>query len=120
MVIRLDTSHTKALADVLCRAFYAEPLFTYMVPDEKARRALLPWFLSAAIRASHFCGENYTTPDLAGGALWIRPSCTFSIRRIVQRRRTHCRIRSRVLGNDEAPIALNSSNALGEPFFSSV
>jgi hypothetical protein len=86
MVIRLDTSHTKALADVLCRAFYAEPLFTYMVPDEKARRALLPWFLSAAIRASHFCGENYTTPDLAGGALWIRPSCTFSIRRIVQRR----------------------------------
>jgi hypothetical protein len=86
MVIRLDTSHTKALADVLCRAFYAEPLFTYMVPDEKARRALLPWFLSAAIRASHFCRENYTTPDLAGGALWIRPSCTFSIRRIVQRR----------------------------------
>ena len=61
MVIRLDISHTKGLANVLSRAFSGEPHFTYLVPDEKARRDALPWFLSAAIRASHLYGENYTT-----------------------------------------------------------
>jgi hypothetical protein len=96
MVIRLDTSDTKALADVLGRAFYAEPLFTYMVPDERVRRALLPWFLSAAIRASHFCGEIY---DAGPGGRRSLGSSELHLQHSAYRAKT---------------IAV----ALGEPFFS--
>jgi hypothetical protein len=52
-VIRLETFQTEQMADVLSRALHEESHFAYVLPDEKARRAVLPWFLRAVIRASH-------------------------------------------------------------------
>ena len=67
-------------AITLSRALHDEPNFTYLIPDERERRELLPWFFrSLAIRASQFCGEIYTTDNIDGAALWIGPGCACTI-----------------------------------------
>jgi len=64
------------LAVILSRALYDEPNFTYVIPDEQQRRAVLPCFFRAlALRAGEVCGEIYTTETMEGGALWITPVC---------------------------------------------
>src|SRR5262245_50474294 len=72
-VIPLKLSHTQALVNVLSRAFHHEPYFTYMVPDDNERLAVLPGFLSSIIDVIHLHGEGYTTPAVGGAAVWIRP-----------------------------------------------
>jgi GNAT superfamily N-acetyltransferase len=72
-VVRLEPSQAEGLAGVLTRAFYEEPNFKYMIPDEQARLSHLPEFFRVAIRASQLCGEIYTTQTVDGGALWICP-----------------------------------------------
>jgi len=71
--VRLETPKAGVLAAVLSRAFHNEPNFAYITPDERARRAVLPWFFHSAIRVSQLYGEIYTTETLDGGALWISP-----------------------------------------------
>jgi len=72
--IRMPVSQAQCLESVLSRAFQNDPGATYVLPDEAARRGVLPWFFrSVAIRASQFCGEIYTTKHVDGGALWICP-----------------------------------------------
>jgi hypothetical protein len=85
-VIPLKASHTQALAGVLSRAFYEEPYFTYMVPDENERRSVLPGFLNAILDVSRLDGESYTTPDVEGGAVWISPDHTSTFERSVRAR----------------------------------
>jgi hypothetical protein len=85
-VIPLKVSHTQALVRVLSRAFHEEPYFTYMVPDENERREVLPGFLSALLDLSHHHGESYTTPDVEGGAVWIRPDHAAAFHRSVSAR----------------------------------
>jgi hypothetical protein len=82
-VIRLEASQTRTLADVLSRAFYAEPRFTYMVPDEAERRSILPRLLTSVIEVSQLHGESYTTPALEGGSVWIRPDHASVFQRVV-------------------------------------
>src|SRR2546425_3928209 len=48
--VRLETQKAGVLAAVLSRAFHNEPNFAYITPDERARRAVLPWFFHSAIR----------------------------------------------------------------------
>jgi GNAT superfamily N-acetyltransferase len=72
-VIPLAPSRAEQLAGVLSRAFYNEPNFKYMIPDEQDRFRLLPRFFRIAIHAGLQYGENYTTQNVDGGALWIRP-----------------------------------------------
>ena len=72
-VIRLEMPQAEFLAPVLSRAFHNEPYFTYVAPDERVRRAVLPGFVRSAIRASHLYGEIYTTETIDGAALWINP-----------------------------------------------
>jgi hypothetical protein len=85
-VVRLDISQADSLASVLSRAIQNEPNFKYLIPDEQARRTILPWFLRAvAIRACHAYGEIYTTPTIDGGALWIGPGHTRAFEQMVRR-----------------------------------
>jgi hypothetical protein len=61
-------------AVILSRALHDEPNFAFVIPDERERRAVLPWFFrTLAFRASHVCGEIYTTNSIDGVALWISP-----------------------------------------------
>jgi hypothetical protein len=84
-VLRLEMSQVEFLGKVLSRAFYNEPSIRYMMPDERVRRALLPWFFSSVvIPASQLYGEIYTTANIEGGALWISPGRAFTFGRIVR------------------------------------
>jgi hypothetical protein len=73
------------LAIVLSRALHYEPIFTYVIPDERDRRTVLPWFFrTLAIRASQLCGAIYTTDNIDGGALWIGPGRPQTFSRVLR------------------------------------
>lgn len=72
--VRIRSSQVEPLSKLLARAFYNHAAVTYVLPDQRIRRAVLPWFFtSVAIRAARLCGEVFTNVNLEGGALWIRP-----------------------------------------------
>src|SRR5215471_16708385 len=78
--VRIRTSQIERLGSVLARAFYDNPGVTYILPDALTRHSVLSWFFnSVAIRTSRLCGEIYTTADVDGGALWIRPGVELTI-----------------------------------------
>ena len=78
--VRIQTSQVELLGRVLTQAFYNNAGVTYIFPDPEERRAVLPWFFtSVAIRAGRLCGEVFTTPNVDGGALWIRPGVDLTI-----------------------------------------
>ena len=83
--VRIRTSHVESLGNVLTRAFYNDPGVQYILPDARTRREVLSWFFtSVAIRTSRLCGEIYTTINVDGGALWIRPGVELTIRHAVR------------------------------------
>src|SRR5262245_46876152 len=78
--IPLRTSQIELLGSVLARAFHNHPAAEYIFPDARMRRSVLSWFfISVAIRTSRLCGETYTTVNVDGGALWIRPGVDLTI-----------------------------------------
>jgi len=78
--VRIRTSQVELLGSVLTRAFHDDPGVEYILPDTRTRRSVLSWFFtSVAIRTSRLCGEIYTTANVAGGALWIRPGVDLTI-----------------------------------------
>jgi hypothetical protein len=82
-------SKPASLEAVLSCAFYHEPRVGYVLPDEAARRDVLPlFFRSALIPATQTCGEIYATPLIDGGSLWISPG-RFSAFVRLMRKRTH-------------------------------
>src|SRR5262245_21875280 len=83
-VVRMERSQAELLATLLSRAFHNEPSVTYILPDEPARRAMLPWFYSVALRASQHCGEVYTTTTLDGAALWVSPGLVSTFSQIIR------------------------------------
>ena len=83
--IRIRTSQVEPLGSVLTRSFFYDPCATYILPDKDARRAALSWFFtSVAIRTTRLCGEIYTTVNVDGGALWIRPDVELTIGQAVR------------------------------------
>jgi hypothetical protein len=83
--VQIQMSQIEGFATVLSQAFHNEPRVAYILPEEVARRSVLPWFFgSVAIRASQLCGEVYTTATLDGGILWISPGRESTFARIVQ------------------------------------
>ena len=72
-VVRLRTEQIERIAEVLARAFWSDPQMLWLLPDEADRARLLPWLMTTSIRFSLRAGEAWTTPDLAGLALWLPP-----------------------------------------------
>ena len=63
-----------SIGHVLARAFFDDPLTTYLLPDRDARARLLPWYFSALARYGLLFGEVRATPEpLAGVAIWLPP-----------------------------------------------
>jgi hypothetical protein len=82
---RLHTAEIELLAVILSRTLHDEPNFTFVIPDEQQRRAVLPWFFrTLAIRASQVWGEIYTTETINGGALWISPGLAYTFGRLLR------------------------------------
>jgi len=83
--IRIRPSQAELLASVLARAYFDNPGAAYILPDASVRLSALTWFFdSVAIHASRLCGEVYTTANVDGGVLWIRPGAELTIRKAVK------------------------------------
>src|SRR5262249_47307138 len=81
----LHVSQTEALGTMLSRSLQNEPSFVYIMPDERARRMILPWFFQmVAIPASRLFGEICTTNQIDGASLWIRPGSGFTFERMIR------------------------------------
>jgi GNAT superfamily N-acetyltransferase len=61
---------------VLGRAFYDDPLMTFIFPDDDQRFRELPWFMSAGVRIGMRGGRVYTDDRAAGCAVWLPPGAT--------------------------------------------
>jgi len=72
-IVLLERSHMRPAAVVAARAFMDDPMFTSIFPNPARRPALLRRFMTAALRYGMLFGAVYTTPDVAGSALWLTP-----------------------------------------------
>jgi hypothetical protein len=70
-LVQGEPSQVEFVAAVLSQAFHNDPRVAYLLPEELARRSVLPWFFRSVARASQLCGKLYTSPD--AGVLWISP-----------------------------------------------
>lgn len=78
-VVRMGPHQAEKLSAVLYRALYDDPQVRYMLPDDRERRRIFPSLIFNAMRVSQENGEIYTTQNVDGGALWIRPSSSQSV-----------------------------------------
>ena len=73
-IIRLDESRVDEASHVLARAFYDDPLQTYVFPDPAQRAALSPAHFAPLIRYGLLAGDVWTTPGVvAGVSIWWPP-----------------------------------------------
>lgn len=62
---------------VLGRAFYDDPMFQYIIPDDAARGPAMEWFMGRGALYGHKYGEVYTTgATVEGDAVWLPPGET--------------------------------------------
>ena len=62
---------------VLARAFFDDPLFAWVMPDESTRLTKLTWFMSLAAKYGTNYGEVETTAGaIEGNAIWLPPGDT--------------------------------------------
>ena len=62
------------LAAAMARAFFDDPVFAWLIPDESERLQRSERAFAFYIRKVYLPhDECYTTEDLAGGALWLSP-----------------------------------------------
>jgi GNAT superfamily N-acetyltransferase len=75
--LRLQDAQLAEAGHVLGRAFFDDPMMTYIMPEDGQRQEILPLFLEAGARIAQMHGEVYTTPGaVLGGACWLPPGGT--------------------------------------------
>jgi GNAT superfamily N-acetyltransferase len=62
-----------ALAHVLARSFFDDPLMMYLLPDDRTRLARIVHLYRAELWSTRRRGRVLTTTDLGGAALWLPP-----------------------------------------------
>lgn len=68
-----NVQHSK-LGQDLCRAFYYEPNFTYIFPNDERRKKALGWFFGTfVVNLGKIYGEVYTPESYSGAAIWMEP-----------------------------------------------
>jgi GNAT superfamily N-acetyltransferase len=72
-VRKATRSDASALAEMLGRAFFEDPVIEWVFRDESRRLARARRYFAGRLRVLLPQDECYTTPDLAGAALWARP-----------------------------------------------
>jgi len=73
-VVRLQDGREEEVGRMLARSFAADPIFTFVEPDESPRLAFLEEFMAALARRSHRLSTAYVTqPALRGVSLWKSP-----------------------------------------------
>jgi GNAT superfamily N-acetyltransferase len=60
--------------EVLGRAFFDDPLWTWVLPDDADRRRALGWFMGVGVRYGHAHGTVHAMgPSVEGCAVWLPP-----------------------------------------------
>jgi len=73
-VVQLTAAGIKEAGSVLSRAFYDDPLMTYIFPDDARRARLLQWYMSVWVRYGCDYGEVDTSEgDVRGVVVWFPP-----------------------------------------------
>jgi GNAT superfamily N-acetyltransferase len=75
-IIPLQRGQIRHCADILSRAFFADPFFAFILPDERKRLRVLPWLYQKLLAYGHRYGRVETTQELAGAAIWFGPHHT--------------------------------------------
>jgi GNAT superfamily N-acetyltransferase len=66
-----------AAAGIQTRAFFDDPLFEFVFPDESVRRARMPWLMRVGIAVGLHVGHVHTTRStMLGHAVWLPPGST--------------------------------------------
>lgn len=72
--MRLGGEHVPAATEVLARAFFDDPLFVWVEPDNDRRVRLLPFIMGVGVRYGALFGEVHSTLDaIKGAAVWLPP-----------------------------------------------
>ena len=64
------------LQDILSKAFFNDPYYVYIMPNEKKRTSHLKWWMKIMLKYSFKNGEIYVTSDnkgIKGVSLWCGP-----------------------------------------------
>jgi GNAT superfamily N-acetyltransferase len=65
---------TSIAGEVLGRAFFDDPLWSWVLPDPERRRSALGAFMAIGVRYGHAHGAvHVTAPAVEGCAVWLRP-----------------------------------------------
>ncbi len=67
------SSHEDEFADVLSRAFYNDPYYLWIMPNDKRRMAQLHWWMKILLRYTLLYGSIHHTEDHKGIAMWVGP-----------------------------------------------
>jgi ribosomal protein S18 acetylase RimI-like enzyme len=71
-IVRLEQSRLGEASDVLARAFYDDPAWMWLIPDDDRRRRLLPWLFRVGFEVT--AAEVWSTAGLVrGAARWLPP-----------------------------------------------
>jgi GNAT superfamily N-acetyltransferase len=83
--VRLAPSRKRQAVEVLVRAFVDDAGYEYVFPDVEERLRSLRRLWPALLGYGLLYGEVYTTPDLAGVAIWLAPGKTeLDLRRAIR------------------------------------
>lgn len=72
-VRKATPEQTATIAGALARAFFDDPVFRWIYPDDERRREVLPPFFSLWTQTFQPHDEIYTAGEGAGAALWAPP-----------------------------------------------
>lgn len=72
----IDRRGVPQLARSMAKAFFTDPLMTYIVPEDDRRRVVGEWFFAKAIGYCQKWGEVHADASLSGGAAWLPPGNT--------------------------------------------
>lgn len=72
-VAPLDRSNAGAAAGTFAKAFFDDPLFGYIQPDEHKREQAVESQIRLMMNIGLRCGVSDATPDAKGVAVWMPP-----------------------------------------------
>ena len=75
-IIPLARTQISRGAIILSQAFFADPFFAYILPNEHKRSHILPWLYQKLLAYGHLYGKVDTTQQLEGAAMWLGPHST--------------------------------------------
>jgi ribosomal protein S18 acetylase RimI-like enzyme len=63
----------ECITDTLSKAFYNDPYYVYIMPDNRKRIAQIKWWMKIFLYYAFKNGEIYITPDCKGISVWMGP-----------------------------------------------